>query len=183
LGKEEALLVATACSGPPTGRARWTLELLADELARLTEHPSISRENGAAALAENQLKPWRQEMWCIPQVDGEYVARMEDVLDLYAEVYDPNGRALMRAPPQLIGEVRQPIRAKPVCWIGWSSTMSPSGKLAYIAPLFTEEFHLLARPATWVAAIWSRRAMAPAPIGGRGRDLPCGRGGDLRRDG
>jgi hypothetical protein len=28
-------------------------------------------------------------MWCIPQVDGEYVARMEDVLDLYAEAPDP----------------------------------------------------------------------------------------------
>src|ERR1043166_7056337 len=27
-GKEEALLVATACSSPPAGRARWTLELL-----------------------------------------------------------------------------------------------------------------------------------------------------------
>src|SRR6266446_7588083 len=26
-GKEEALLVATACSNPPEGRARWTLEL------------------------------------------------------------------------------------------------------------------------------------------------------------
>jgi transposase len=26
-GKEEALLVATACSKPPQGRARWTLEL------------------------------------------------------------------------------------------------------------------------------------------------------------
>ncbi len=24
-------------------------------------------------------------MWCIPKVDAEYVARMEDVLDLYAE--------------------------------------------------------------------------------------------------
>jgi len=35
-------------------------------------------------LAENDLKPWRRDMWCIPQVDGEYVARMEDVLDLYA---------------------------------------------------------------------------------------------------
>ena len=44
LGKEEALLVATACSNPPEGRARWTLELLADELVRLTEHGSLSRE-------------------------------------------------------------------------------------------------------------------------------------------
>src|SRR4029077_12609802 len=43
-GKEEALLVATACSNPPEGRARWTLELLADELVRLTEHDSIDSE-------------------------------------------------------------------------------------------------------------------------------------------
>ena len=28
-GKEEALLVATACSEPPEGRARWTLDLRA----------------------------------------------------------------------------------------------------------------------------------------------------------
>src|SRR6478672_2789316 len=37
-GKEEALLIATACSSPPAGRARWTLELLAGELVRLTAH-------------------------------------------------------------------------------------------------------------------------------------------------
>jgi hypothetical protein len=36
-------------------------------------------------LLDNDLKPWRRKMWCIPQVDAEYVARMEDVLDLYAE--------------------------------------------------------------------------------------------------
>ena len=29
--KEELLLVATACSELPTGRARWTIEFLADE--------------------------------------------------------------------------------------------------------------------------------------------------------
>src|SRR5215213_7469920 len=34
-GKEEALLVATACASPPEGRARWTLELLADAMVRL----------------------------------------------------------------------------------------------------------------------------------------------------
>jgi transposase len=43
-GKEEALLVATTCSNPPEGRARWTLELLACALVRLTEHANISRE-------------------------------------------------------------------------------------------------------------------------------------------
>ena len=37
-GKEEALLVATACATPPQGRARWTLELLADTMVKLTDH-------------------------------------------------------------------------------------------------------------------------------------------------
>ena len=45
-GEEEALLVATACSRPPEGRARWTLELLADEMVKLTEHDNIFRETG-----------------------------------------------------------------------------------------------------------------------------------------
>jgi transposase len=88
-GKEEALLVATACSSPPQGRARWTLELLAGEMVRLTDHSGLSRETVRRRLAENELKPWRQDMWCIPEVDGTYVARMEDVLDLYAEPPDP----------------------------------------------------------------------------------------------
>ena len=84
-GPEEALLVATACANPPAGRARWTLELLAGEMVRLTRHDSLSRETVRRRLSENALKPWRQKMWCVPKIDGEYVARMEDVLDLYAE--------------------------------------------------------------------------------------------------
>jgi len=59
-GKEEALLVATACASPPEGRARWTLELLAGEMVRLTAHASLSRETVRRRLAENALKPWRQ---------------------------------------------------------------------------------------------------------------------------
>ena len=114
-GKEEALLVATACSNPPEGRARWTLELLADELVRLTEHDSLSRETVRRRLAENDLKPWRKDMWCIPRVDGEYVARMEDVLDLYAEPPDSKRPVVCfdESPVQLIGETRQPISAMP----------------------------------------------------------------------
>ena len=114
-GKEEALLVATACSSPPEGRARWTLDLLADALVKLTEHESLSRETVRRRLAENELKPWRKDMWCIPKVDGEYVARMEDVLNLYAETPDPNRPVICfdESPTQLIGEVREPIPAKP----------------------------------------------------------------------
>jgi transposase len=114
-GKEEALLVATACSKPPAGCARWTLELLAGAFVQLTEHESLSRETVRRRLAENHLKPWRRDMWCIPKVDAEYVARMEDVLDLYAEPPDPDRPVICfdESPTQLIGEVRAPIPAKP----------------------------------------------------------------------
>jgi transposase len=114
-GKEEALLVATACATPPEGRARWTLELLADAMVKLTDHESLSGETVRRRLAENGLKPWRKDMWCIPKVDGEYVARMEDVLDLYAEAPDPARPVVCfdESPVQLIGEVRQPIPAEP----------------------------------------------------------------------
>jgi transposase len=114
-GKEEALLVATACASAPKGRSRWTLELLAGEMVRLTEHEEISRETVRRRLAENELKPWRRDMWCIPKVDAEFVARMEDVLDLYAEEPSPQRPVVCfdESPTQLIGEVRAPIPAQP----------------------------------------------------------------------
>jgi transposase len=114
-GKEEALLVATTCSAPPEGCARWTLEILAERMVKLTEHDSLSRETVRRRLAENDLKPWRKDMWCIPKVDAEYVARMEDVLDLYAETPDPKRPVICfdESPVQLIGEAREPIPAKP----------------------------------------------------------------------
>ncbi len=113
--KEEALLVATACSTPPAGRARWTLALLAGEMVRLTEHRSLSTETIRRRLSENQLKPWQKKMWCIPKVDAEFVARMEDVLELYAEVPDEQHPVVCfdETPRQLIGESRVPVIAKP----------------------------------------------------------------------
>lgn len=43
-GEQEARLVALACSAPPTGRARWTLQLLADKLVELKVIDSISSD-------------------------------------------------------------------------------------------------------------------------------------------
>ena len=65
------------------------MSLLADEMVRLTQHASVSPETVRRRLAENELKPWLKKMWCIPKVDHEFVARMEDVLELYAERADP----------------------------------------------------------------------------------------------
>ncbi len=114
-GKEEALLIATACSAPPEGRARWTLDLLAGRMIALTGHSGLSDETVRRRLAENELKPWQQKMWCVPTINSEYVARMEDVLDLYAEPADPTRPVLCfdESPTQLIGEVREPQPVAP----------------------------------------------------------------------
>lgn len=74
---------ATACSKPPLGRARWTLELLASEMVRLADHDGLSLGIVRLLLAENHLKPWRKDLSCIPMIGGEYVARMEDVCAIH----------------------------------------------------------------------------------------------------
>jgi transposase len=43
-GAQEAQLIALACSAPPEGRIRWTLQFLADRLIALKVVPSISAE-------------------------------------------------------------------------------------------------------------------------------------------
>jgi len=53
------------------GVPRWTLELLAGEMVKLTDHEKPVARDGPRRLAENHLKPWRREMWCVPRVDGE----------------------------------------------------------------------------------------------------------------
>ena len=112
---DEALLVAIACSDPPTGRVRWTMNLLAGEVVRLTAHQTLSGDTVGRRLAEMKLKPWQEKMWCIPHVNAEYVARMEDVLDLYADAPDPRRPVVGfdETPRQLIGETRVPIPAEP----------------------------------------------------------------------
>jgi transposase len=112
---DESLLIAVACSRPPGGRSKWTMQLLADEMVRLTVHDSLSDETIRRRLAEMPLKPWQEKMWCIPEINAEYVARMEDVLQLYAEIPDPRRPVVCfdETPRQLIGEARVPIPAEP----------------------------------------------------------------------
>ncbi len=119
---DESLLVAVACSKPPEARSRWTLQLLADEMVRLTVHDSVSDETIRRRLDERQLKPWQEKMWCIPKVDADFVARMEAVLALYAEPADERRPVVCsdETPRQLIGEERVPVRAEP----GVASTAS-----------------------------------------------------------
>src|SRR6516162_5663073 len=59
-GDQEARLVALACSQPPAGRARWTLQLLADRLVALKVVDSISGECVRTTLKKTtSSRGWR----------------------------------------------------------------------------------------------------------------------------
>ncbi|MCW5318708.1 hypothetical protein GTQ43_35050 [Nostoc sp. KVJ3] len=53
--KQEAFLIATACSKPPEGRVRWTMQLLADHLVNLGIIDSISDETIRQTLKKTKL--------------------------------------------------------------------------------------------------------------------------------
>jgi hypothetical protein len=62
------------------------------------------------------LKPWKKEGWVIPPLqNGDFVANMENVLDVYKRPYDEKHPVVCmdESPKQLIGEVITPIEAKP----------------------------------------------------------------------
>jgi len=56
-GKQEAFLVALACSTPPAGRARWTMQLLADRLVELTAVEGLSDETVRRTLKKTSSNP------------------------------------------------------------------------------------------------------------------------------
>src|SRR3954447_13983519 len=66
-------------------------------------------------------------MWCIPPGgDGEFVAAMEDVLDVYHRPYDPRRPqvCLDESSKQLVGEIRSPLPPRP----GESAPPLPPGR-------------------------------------------------------
>ena len=53
--------------------------------------------------------------WCIGVINGEYLARMEELLDLYELPYDERRPVVCfdERPCQLLGEMMAPIPMKP----------------------------------------------------------------------
>ena len=56
-GEVEAHLIALACAEPPTGRGRWTMQMLADKLVELEVVESISDETVRLALKKMSSSP------------------------------------------------------------------------------------------------------------------------------
>lgn len=83
-----AKVVAYVCSDPPEGFDRWTLDLLKEKVEKAGVVDSISRDTIGIILREHDLKPWQQKMWCVSEVDDEFIKRMEEVLDVYEMPYN-----------------------------------------------------------------------------------------------
>ena len=111
----EVHLIALACSPAPEGQDHWNLRLLAGRMVELGVVGVLVPQNGAPAPENNALKPWQQQQWCIPRVSADCVARMEDVLDLYAEPFDPQRLVLCfdETSTHLLADARPPLPEGP----------------------------------------------------------------------
>ena len=55
--KEQAMVVALACTKPPEGRTRWTMQLLADRVVELEVVPAITDESIRRLLKRTSSSP------------------------------------------------------------------------------------------------------------------------------
>ena len=115
--KERSRIIAMVCSDPPKGYYRWTLDLIVDEVSKrgLIEDQGISREQIRIILQEHDLKPWQEKMWCIGDLNEEYIEKMEDVLDVYERPYDEANPVICvdEKPVPLIADTRERLPAEP----------------------------------------------------------------------
>jgi transposase len=115
-GRQEAHLIALCCSDPPPGRVRWTLRLLAQQFSARSLVVSISQETVRKHLNAVELKPWKQERFCIPEKElHRFIAQMEEVLDVYSEPPDENAPLINmdEAALELTSDVYPPLPEKP----------------------------------------------------------------------
>lgn len=106
--RAKAKIVALVCSDPPDGFDRWTLDLIQEHASKDGLVESISRETVRVILQEHDLKPWRQRSWCVPDLDPEFIERMEDVLAVYEKPHSDQRPVVCvdEKPIQLLDDVR-----------------------------------------------------------------------------
>ena len=114
-GDVEAKIIAKACTAPPEGYARWTVTLLTKECAVILEE-KLSRASIGRVMQRNEIKPHLNAYWCIPPgEDADFVAAMEDVLDIYQRPYDSDNPVwcMDEKPYQILDDSRKPLPMRP----------------------------------------------------------------------
>ena len=54
-------VIAMVCGPAPEGRARWTIQLIAEEVVKRKLVPRVGRETVRSLLNHHDLKPWREK--------------------------------------------------------------------------------------------------------------------------
>ena len=69
-GRKEQQLVAMLCGPSPSGRARWTIRLAAEEAVERGIVADVGRETVRVVMNNHALKPWREKNVVRPGVDA-----------------------------------------------------------------------------------------------------------------
>ena len=59
--RDETRIIAMVCSRPPSGQARWSVRLIAEEAMRRQVVARVGRETIRKLLKTHDLKPWRKK--------------------------------------------------------------------------------------------------------------------------
>lgn len=64
--RQQQQVIALACSEPPAGRVRWTLELLCEQAVKQGFVVTLSVTEASRWLKVHDLKPWRKKLGASP---------------------------------------------------------------------------------------------------------------------
>ena len=114
-GRAEARIIELACGPVPEGHSRWTIRLL-EEKSKIVLNTPVSREAIRRALKKTNFDLTKTTTGASPQKnDAEFIACMEDVLDVYELPYNPEKPVVCmdEKPYQLLGDARKPLPMRP----------------------------------------------------------------------
>lgn len=88
-GAMEARVVAMACGSPPEGYARWTIKLITEH-AKVELGLTAGEEAVRRMLKKKRIASSPERLLVIPKKpDADFVACMEDVIEVYERPYAP----------------------------------------------------------------------------------------------
>ena len=108
-------IIAMVCSDPPEGRARWTVRLVAEEAVKRNWFREWEGKPSGFCSSTTTSSRGGKKMWCVAELNEDYIAKMEDVLEMYERPYDPQQPVvcLDEKPVTLHADVRPASPAAP----------------------------------------------------------------------
>ena len=127
-GEAEARLIVLACSKPPQGYTRWTMQMLEKRVVELGIVEKASDTTIFRVLKKNEVKPHKKKCWVIPpKMDKAFVIAMENILKIYTLLHDP-ARPLVcldETSKQLTSDKRKPVNLLSKVTLFYRPTMPP----------------------------------------------------------